>query len=155
MEDVLDIYARPYDPNIPVVCLDETRKELRGDTLEPLPLEPGKPKREDYHYSRSGTVTMFLAVEALAGRRWVWFADRHTRLELAEVLKELAEQHYPDADRIVLVTDNLKTHGFSALYEAYEPELARRLARRFEWHYTPEHGSWLSIAEIELSVLFR
>ncbi len=155
MEDVLDVYARPHDPKRPVVCLDEARKELHSDRREGLPATPGHVEKQDYQYTRLGTVTMFLAVEALAGKRWVWCEDRQTRLELAEVLRDVAEKHYPDAERIVLVTDNLKTHGIAALYEAFEPELARRLARRFEWHYTPEHGSWLNIAEIELSVLSR
>jgi DDE superfamily endonuclease len=138
MEDVLDVYARPHDPKRPVVCLDEARKELHSNRREGLSATPGQVEKQDYQYTRLGTVMMFLAVEALAGRRWVWCEDRQTRLELAEVLRDVAEKHYPEAERIVLVTDNLKTHGIAALYEAFEPELARSLARRFEWHYTPE-----------------
>lgn len=155
MEDVLDVYARPYDARRPVVCLDETRKEVHADHLEPIPAQQGSVKRVDYQYVRMGTVSMYLAVEPLAGRRWVRCTERQTRRELAEVLRELAEVHYPEAEKIVLVTDNLKPHHFSALYDVFEPERARTLAQRFEWHYTPEHGSWLNIAEIELSVLSR
>lgn len=155
MEDVLDVYARPFDPKYPVVCLDEARKELHGERHEGLAAIPGHVQKQDYQYTRLGTVTMFLAVEPLAGKRWIWCAERQTRLELAQVLQDIAQKHYPDATKIVLVTDNLKTHGIAALYEAFEPELAHQLARRFEWHYTPEHGSWLNIAEIELSVLSR
>lgn len=155
MEDVLDVYARPYDPDYPVVCLDEARKELHSDAVDPVPGQPGQVKREDYQYLRGGTVSLYLAVEPLAGKRWVRCTERQTRVELASILRELAEVHYPDVKRIVLVTDNLKPHHFSALYEAFEPELAHTLAQRFEWHYTPEHGSWLDIAEIELSVLAR
>ncbi|GAA4006844.1 IS630 family transposase [Deinococcus rubellus] len=155
MEDVLDAYARSYDPDYPVVCLDEARKELLSDVIDPVPGQSGQVKREDYQYIRGGTVSLYLAVEPLAGKRWIRCTERQTRVELAGILRELAEIHYPDVKRIVLVTDNLKPHHFSALYEAFEPELAHTLAQRFEWHYTPEHGSWLDIAEIELSVLAR
>ena len=134
MEDVLDVYARPYDPQRPVVCLDEARKELHSERREGLPATPGHVQKQDYQYHRLGTVSMFLAVEPLAGKRWVWCTERQTRLELAEVLRDLADLHYPQAERIVLVTDNVKTHGIAALYEAFEPVLAHRLARRFEWH---------------------
>ncbi len=155
MEDVLDVYAREPDPKRPVVCLDEARKELHGERLEGLAAIPGHVQKQDYQYTRLGTISLFLIVEPLAGKRWVWCAERQTRLELAEVLRDIALKHYPGANKIVLVTDNLKTYGIAALYEAFEPEFARQLARRFEWHYTPEHGSWLNIAEIELSVLSR
>lgn len=155
MEDVLDVYAQPYNPARPVVCIDEARKELHGEVQEPLAPEPGHPKREDYQYVRAGTVSLFMAVEPLGGKRLVRCTERQTRVELAHLLKELAEKHYAQAEKILLVTDNLKTHHFSALYDAFEPELARKLAQRFEWHYTPEHGSWLNMAEIELSVLAR
>jgi transposase len=155
MEDVLDVYARAYDPQHPVVCLDETRKELHGERREGLPALQGHVQKQDYQYNRLGTVSMFMAVEPLAGKRHVWFTDGQTRLEVAQVLRELADVHYPNVERIVLVTDNLKTHDIASLYEAFEPGEAHRLARRFEWHYTPEHGSWLNIAEIELSVLAR
>jgi hypothetical protein len=155
MEDVLDVYARAYDERYPVICLDEALKELRGTPNGALPLQPGKPIREDHVFERNGVAHIFLAVEPLRGQRFVWVKNQHTQLELAEVLQTLALEHYPRAEKIVLVTDNLSTHSISALYKAFEPEVARSIARRLEWHFTPEHASWLDIAEIELSALSR
>jgi hypothetical protein len=161
MEDVLDVYQRPHDPKRPVVCLDETSKELHSTPRGALPAEPArgdKPAtvaRQDYEYERHGTANLFLWVEPLAGRRHVAVTERRTALDLAEQLRSLADEHYPGAERLVLVTDNLNTHAPACLYEAFAPGEARRLAQRFEWHYTPEHGSWLNMAEIELSVLAR
>ena len=153
MEDVLDVYQRPYASQCPVVCLDETSKELHTTPRGSLPPEPGQPSREDYEYAREGVANLFLALEALRGWRRVWVRERRTRCDFAAVLRQLADEDYPDADRIVLVVDNLNTHGPAALYEAFPPTEAHRLAASFEWHYTPEHGSWLNIAECELSVL--
>ena len=153
MEDVLDVYERPYDPQRPVVCLDEASKELHDTPRGSLPLEPGKPVREDYEYERHGVANLFLAIEPLRGWRKVRVTDRRTKHDFAEQLRLLADEGFPEAEIIVLVVDNLNTHGPGALYEHFEPEEAHRLAARFEWHYTPEHGSWLNIAECELSVL--
>lgn len=153
MEDVLDVYQRPYDPKRPVVCLDEASKELQTTPRGRLPLEAGQPLREDYEYERQGVANLFLAIEPLRGHRKVRVTEHRTKRDFAEQLRLLADEDYPDADVIVLVVDNLNTHGAGALYEAFAPEEAHRLAARFEWHYTPEHGSWLNIAECELSVL--
>ena len=155
MEDVLEVYARPYDPKRPVICLDEKSKELHGQIREPLPAAPGKERREDSEYIRNGTANLFLWVEPLSGRRRVRVTERRTAIDFAHELRLLVEQDYPDAERIVLVTDNLNTHHPACLYEAFSPEEARRIAARIEWHYTPEHGSWLNMAELELSVLAR
>ncbi len=155
MEDVLDVYQRPYDPKRPVVCLDEASKELHTTPQGSLPMESGQPKREDYEYERQGVANLFLSIEPLRGWRKVRVTDRRTKRDFAEQLRQLADEDYPEAEVIVLVVDNLNTHGPSALYETFEPEEAHRLAQRFEWHYTPEHGSWLNIAECELSVLVR
>lgn len=153
MEDVLDVYQRPYDPRRPVVCLDEVSKELHSTPRGSLPLEPGKPRREDYEYERHGVVNLFLAIEPLRGWRRVRVTERRTKQDFAEQLRLLADEDFPDAEVIVLVVDNLNTHGPGALYERFEPEEAHRLAAKFEWHYTPEHASWLNVAECELSVL--
>jgi hypothetical protein len=155
MEDVLEVYHRPYDPGRPQVCLDETSKQLVGETVQPLPAEPGQPERFDYEYVRNGTANLFMISEPLAGWRHAMVTERRTAVDFAEVLRWLAEDVYPAADRIVLVMDNLNTHTLASLYAAFEPEQARRLAERFEVHYTPKHGSWLNVAEIELSVLSR
>lgn len=155
MEDVLDVYQRPYDARRPVVCLDETSKELRETPRGRLALEPGQPERQDYEYARNGVCNVFLAVEPLQGRRRVRVTDRRTAQDLAEQLRVLVEEDYSDADVIVLITDNLNTHTPACLYERFEPAQARRIATKLEWHYTPEHGSWLNIAECELSVLAR
>jgi DDE superfamily endonuclease len=153
MEDVLEVYARPYDQKRPVVCVDEASKELRSTRHGTLPVSVGQPVREDYVYDRHGTANLFVSVEPLAGQRRVRVTDRHTKVDFAQELRLILEEDYPEAEKVVLVTDNLNTHGVHALYEAFEPEQASRLARRLEWHYTPEHGSWLNIAEIELSAL--
>jgi hypothetical protein len=161
MEDVLEVYARPYDPKQPVVCLDEKSKELHGQIREPLPPEPGKERRQDSEYVRNGTANLFLWVEPLAGKRRVRVTERRTALDLANELRLLVEQDYPEAERIVLVTDNLNTHHPACLYEALSPGQARRIAERIEWGkerseaVTPEHGSWLNMAELELSVFAR
>jgi len=155
MEDVLDTYAKPLDPRRPVVCVDEGGKQLIGDVREPLPVRPGSPAKQDHEYERGGMANLFMAFEPLAGRRHVEVTERKTSVDFARFLRDLAETHYPKADRIVLVCDNLSTHTPAALYEAFEPQEARRLAERFEWHHTPRHGSWLNIAEMELSVVAR
>lgn len=153
MEDILDVYQRPYDPKRPVVCLDEASKQLHTTPRGSLPMRPAQPAREDYEYERHGVANLFLTVEPLAGRRNVRVTARRTNGDFAEQLRLVADEDYPDAETIVLVIDNLNTHGPGALYEHFAPEEAHRLAARFEWHYTPEHGSWLNIAECELSVL--
>lgn len=155
MEDVLDIYEKPHDPTRPVVCVDEGGKQLIGEVREPLPVRPGSAAREDSEYKRGGVANLFLAFEPLAGTRHVEVTARKTSVDFARFMKRLSDEHYPDAERIVLVCDNLSTHSPAAFYEAFEPQEARRLARRFEWHYTPRHGSWLNVAEMELSVLAR
>jgi hypothetical protein len=155
MEDVLDVYHRPYDPKRPVVALDEASKQLVGEIVTPLPPEPGQPERFDYEYVRNGTANLFMLSEPLAGWRRVMVTDRRTAVDFAEAVRWLAEDVYPAADRIVLVMDNLNTHKLASLYEAFPPEQARRIAERVEVHHTPKHGSWLNVAEIELSVLAR
>ena len=153
MEDVLEVYTRPYDPTHPVVCLDETSKQLVAETRTPLPAEPGQPQRVDYEYERQGTANLFMAVEPLAGQRYVTVTDRRTAVDFARIVKDLLEVRYPHADKVVLVLDNLNTHKPAALYQAFEPAVAWRLLERLEIHHTPKHGSWLNMAEIELSVL--
>ncbi len=155
MEDVLDVYEKPYDPARPVVCVDEGGKQLIGEVREPLPVRPGKPARHDSEYKRHGTANLFMAFEPLVGRRYVEVTTRKTSIDFAHFMKQLADERYPEAEKIVLVCDNLITHSPAAFYEAFEPAEARRLAQRFEWHYTPRHGSWLNVAEMELSVLAR
>jgi hypothetical protein len=155
MEVVLDVYQPPYDARRPLVCLDETSKELRDTPRGSLPMEPGQPERLDYEYARNGVCNLFMAVEPLRGRRKVRVTDRRTGLDSAEQLRILVEEDHPDAEVIVLVTDNLNTHTTACLYERFEPAQARYIASKLEWHYTPEHGSWLNIAECELSVLAR
>jgi len=153
MEDVLDVYVRPYDPRFPQVCMDETSKQLVGETRVPIPAAPGRPVRYDYEYERQGVSNLFLFVEPLRGWRQVTVTDRRTKTDWAHAIQQVVDVHYPEAERIVLVLDNLNTHGLGSLYEAFPPEEARRLSRKLELHYTPKHGSWLNIAEIELSVL--
>ena len=153
MEDVLDVYHRPHDPDRPVVCVDETSKQLIAETRVPIPAKPGQPKRYDYEYERNGTANLFMMFAPLEGWRHVKVTDRHTAVDYAQVLKELSDTHYPNASKIVLVQDNLNTHKPASLYEAFPAGEARRLVERFEWHYTPKHGSWLDMAESELSVL--
>ena len=155
MEDVLEVYTRPYDPRYPQVCMDEVSKQLLRDTRTFLPMEPGKSERQDYEYERGGVVNLFLFCEPLQGRRWVDVTERRTKKDWAHRIKELVDERYPKAERIVLVMDNLNTHSPASLYEAFDPAEARRLANRLEIHYTPKHGSWLNMAEIELSVLSR
>ena len=155
MEDVLDVYQRPYDPQRPQVCLDEASKQLLGEVREPSPMRPGEPERVDYEYGRHGTANLFVLAEPLRGWRHVTVTDQRRRVEFAQVIKELVDVHYPEAERIVLVMDNLNTHTPASLYEAFEPAEAKRLADKLEIHYTPKHGSWLNMAEIELSVLAR
>lgn len=155
MEDVLEVYHRPYDEDRPLVCLDEASKQLIGETVQPLPPEPGQPERFDYEYVRNGTANLFMISEPLLGWRAVQVTERRTAKDFAEVLRWLAEDVHPEAKKIVLVLDNLNTHKLASLYEAFPPEQARRLAERFEIHHTPKHGSWLNVAEIELSVLTR
>ena len=153
MEDVLEVYARPYDPKRPVVCVDEGAKELRSTPRGSLPMEPGEAQRQDYEYERHGKSNLFVSVEPLTGRRRIRVTERRTTIDFAEELRALVDIDYADAECLVLVTDNLNTHTAACLYEAFPPREARRIARKIEWHYTPEHGSWLNIAEIELSVL--
>lgn len=155
MEDVLEVYQRPYDPRFPQVNVDEASKQLVAEIVSPLPPRPGQPQRIDYEYERRGTANLFLLFEPLTGWRHVKVTDRRTKLDFAEVLRELSDVHYPQAERIVLVMDNLNTHKLSVLYEAFPPAEARRLVERFEVHYTPKHASWLNVAECELSVLSR
>jgi hypothetical protein len=155
MEDVLGVYTRPYDPRFPQVCLDETSKQLLRDTREPLPMEPGQVARVDYEYERAGVMNVFMVCEPLAGKRWVTVTEHRTKRDFAQQIKELVDVRYPEAERIVLVMDNLNTHSPGSLYEAFPPAEARRLTDKLEIHHTPKHGSWLNMAEIELSVLSR
>jgi len=153
MEDVLEVYQRPHDPEQPLVCVDETSKQLIAETRVPITAKPGRVVRYDYEYRRNGTANLFMMFAPLEGWRHVKVTDRHTALDYAQVLKELSDTHFPDATKIVLIQDNLNTHKPASLYEAFPPEEARRLVERFEWHYTPKHGSWLDMAESELAVL--
>lgn len=155
MEDVLEVYQRASDPQRPVVCVDEATKQLVADVTPPLPMEPGQPVRQDYEYERRGTANLFMVFEPLAGRRRVKVTDRRTQVDFAQVLRDIADVHYPEAEKIVLVMDNLNTHKLSVLYAVFPPAEARRLGERFELHYTPKHASWLNMAECELSVLGR
>ena len=153
MEDVLEVYSRPYDPARPQVCLDEAAKQILSEVREPLPMQPGQPERVDNEYQREGTCALFMLFEPLSGKRSVLVRDRRTAKDFAEVVRLLCDEMYPEAERIVLVLDNLNTHGAHSLYERYEAATARRLAEKIEWHFTPKHGSWLNMAEIELSAL--
>lgn len=155
MEDVLAVYHRPYDPQRPQVCLDETSKELHAEAREPLPPCPGVPARQDYEYVRHGTANVFLWFEPLSGRRQVTVTAQRTRQDFAHFVRDLVDVHYPEAEQIVLVLDNLNTHTLGSLYETFAPAEARRLSEKLEIHYTPKHGSWLNMAEIELSILTR
>jgi DDE superfamily endonuclease len=153
MEDVLEVYTRPDDPRRPQVCLDETSKQLVAETREPVPAAPGQPERGDYEYERKGTANLFMVFEPLAGHRWVKVTERRTAVDFAHVIQELVDEQYPQAEKIVLVMDNLNTHKPASLYEAFAPAEARRLIERLEIHHTPKHGSWLNMAETELSIL--
>jgi len=155
MEDVLSVYERPYEPARPLICLDEAAKQLLVEVRAPLPLAPGQPERVDYEYARQGTAALFMAFEPLAGQRHVFVRDQRTRSDFAAVIKTLVDECYPQAERLVLVMDQLNTHGVASLYAAFPPAEARRLAEKLEIHHTPKHGSWLNMAELELSVLAR
>jgi hypothetical protein len=153
MEDVLEIYHLPYDPKYPVVCMDESNKQMIGEVQDPIPCAPGQPARIDHEYVRNGVAEIFMEVEPLAGKRHVNITEHRTRKDWAMQIKQMLDQRYPKASRVRLIMDNLNTHNIASLYETFEPQEARRLAERLEIHYTPKHGSWLNMAEIELSVL--
>jgi hypothetical protein len=153
MEDVLDVYQREYDENCPVICMDEKPYQLLDESRNPIPMKPGEVKRYDSEYVRNGTCSIFMFTEPLKGWRNVSVSERRTKKDWAEQVAELLEVHYPDAPKVCLVMDNLNTHNISSLYEAFPPDRARALARRMEIHYTPKHGSWLNMAEIELSAM--
>ena len=155
MEDVLEVYAREYNPNFPVVCMDESSIQLIGEVQQPIPAAPGHPELVDDEYVRNGVASIILEVEPLGGKRQVDITEKRTRIDWAHFIKDMLEERYPDAEKVVLVMDNLNTHDLASLYTAFPPETARRLAERLEIHHTPKHGSWLNIAEIELSVLKR
>jgi len=155
MEDVLEVYTRPEDPQYPLVCMDETNKQLLSDVRDPLPAQAGQPQRVDYEYKREGVADLFMFFEPLLGKRFVKVTDQRTRKDWAQAMKELADYLYPLAKKIVVVMDNLNTHSPASFYETFEPQEAQRLIERFEFHYTPKHGSWLNMAEIELGVLIR
>jgi hypothetical protein len=155
MEDVLEVYKRPYDPQRPVVCLDETSRQLLGETRAPLPCAPGQPQRNDYEYERGGTANVFLAFEPLEGKRRAAVTERRTKVDWAQFVKALLDGPYAQAEKVVLVMDNLNTHTPASLYEAFAPAQARGLVEKLEIHYTPKHGSWLNMAEVEFSALAR
>lgn len=153
MEKVLDVYKRPYNPGFPVVCMDESPKQLIKETRLPIPMKPGSEKKQDYEYSRSGTCNIFMANEPLQGKRYVEITERKTKKDWAMFIKKIADELYPEASRITLVMDNLNTHSTGALYEVFSPPEAQRLCKRFNFIFTPKHASWLNMAEIELNVL--
>lgn len=155
MEDVLSVYTRPYDASHPQICMDEGGKTLQANTHDPLPMRPGQVERQDYEYEREGTCSVFVAVEPLSGKRIIQARARRTKADWAYFMRELIEVHYPQAEKLVLVMDNLNTHSPASFYEVFEPQEARRLSEKLEVHHTPVHGSWLNMAEIELSVLAR
>ena len=155
MEDVLAVYTRPHDPDRPLVCLDETSKQLTGETRIPIPMKAGRPARFDYEYVRNGVANIFMMFAPLEGWRRVEVTDRHAAVDYAQVLKDLADVHFARAKTIMLVQDNLSVHSKASLYQAFPAPEARRLVERFEWHYTPKHGSWLNLAESELGVLTK
>ncbi len=155
MEDVLEVYRRPYDSQRPVVCLDEQSKQLVKETRPTIPAKPGRNQRMDYEYERNGTANLFMRFEPLAGRRRVKVTDQRTKVDFAQAIRDMVDEDYPEAKVIVLVMDNLNTHKPAALYEAFEPAEARRLIEKLEIHYTPKHGSWLNMAETELSVMTK
>ena len=153
MEDILETYALPYDPAIPLICMDEQPCQLLDDIVKPIPMKPGQPRKEDYEYERKGTCSIFVFTEPLAGWRHIEATKRRTKLDWAAQIERLLLEFYPEADKIRLVMDNLNTHSIGSLYQAFPADKARSLAKRLEIHYTPKHGSWLNIAEIELSVV--
>jgi transposase len=155
MEDVLEVYKLPHNEKRPVVCLDETNRQLIDEIQTPRPVQPGQIAQYDYEYTRNGVANLFMMFEPLKGRREVMVAERRTGNDFARCLQDLAETQYPDAEKIILVMDNLNTHTPASLYAAFEPETALRLAQRFEIHYTPKHGSWLNMAELEIGVMSR
>ena len=155
MEDVLEVYTQPYDPKRPQVCMDETNKQLLSELRQPLPSQPGQAQRIDYEYQREGVADLFMFFEPLIGKRFIEVTDQRTRKDWAYAMKSLADEIYPQAEKIVIVMDNLNTHSPVSFYQTFEPEEALRLSNRFEFHYTPKHGSWLNMAEIELGVLTR
>jgi hypothetical protein len=155
MEDILAVYTRPRDPDRPLVCLDETSKQLIRETQTPVPMKRGQPACVDFEYERNGTANIFMLFAPLEGWRHVEVTDRRAAADHAAILKDLSDRHFPDASQIVLVQDNLSTHTAASLYAAFAPAEARRLAERFEWHYTPKHGSWLDMAESELGFCRR
>jgi len=155
MEDVLDVYTRPYNPRRPQICMDETHTQLLGDVRDPLPVAPGRSARHDPEYVRGGVANLFLICEPLRGWRHVSVTARRTGIDWAHCVREMVDVHYPDAEKIVLVMDQLNTHTVASLYEAFPPTEAKRIANRLEIRYTPKHGSWLNMAEIEFSVLVR
>jgi len=155
MEDILEIYKEPYDPLRPIVCFDETNRQLIGEEVAPIPMVPGQPQRYDYEYVRNGVANIFMMFEPLAGRRYTAVTDTRTKIDFAHCLRDLSDKYYPHAERIVIVMDNLNTHTLASLYEAFTPGEARRLAERFEIHHTPKHGSWLNMAEIEIGVMSK
>lgn len=155
MEDILEVYARPYNSKFPVVCMDESSVQLIGDVQEPIPAAPGHPVLIDDEYVRKGVASIFIEVEPLGGKRKVKITKQRTQVDWAHFIEEMLEERYPEVEKVVLVMDNLNTHTTASLYKAFPPEKARRLAERLEIHFTPKHGSWLNVAEIELSVLKR
>lgn len=155
MEEVLDIYKRPYDPERPVICMDETSKQLIQEVREPLPMKPGEVQKYDTEYDRNGTANIFMGFEPLQGLRFTKVTEQRTKLDWAQYIQELVDNHYPNVKKIVLIMDNLNTHHKASLYEKFEPAEAKRIADKLEIHYTPKHGSWLNMAEIELSHLSR
>jgi hypothetical protein len=155
MEDVLEVYTRSYDPRFPVVCMDESSMQLIGEVQQPIPAAPGHPVLMDDEYVRNGVANIFMEVEPLGGKRKVKITEHRTQIDWANFIREMLEERYRDAEKVVLIMDNLNTHTTASLYMAFPPEEARDLANRLEIHYTPKHGSWLNVAEIELSVLKR
>ena len=155
MEDVLDVYKRPYDPKYPMICLDETSKQLIEETRSPIPASPGQELCFDYEYKRNGVANLFMMFEPLAGKRYVKVTERRTKIDWAQCVRELVDERYPQAERIVMVMDNLNTHTPASLYEAFDAAESKRIADKLEIHYTPKHGSWLDMAEIELGILSR
>ena len=155
MEDVLDVYRRPYDKKRPLIAMDEVPKQLVAQLRLPVAARPGRPRRVDYEYKRNGTANIFMLFEPLAARRHVKITQRRTKVDWAYLIRDLVDVHYPEADRIVLVMDNLNTHKKASLYEAFEPKEAKRIADKLEIHYTPKHGSWLNVAQCEFSVMGR
>jgi len=155
MEDILDLYQQPFNDSFPVICMDEKPQQLLGETRDCIPMKPGEPQKQDGEYIRNGTCCIFMFTEPLAGWRHVTVNERRTRVDWAHQIRDLLEVHYADTPKIRLVMDNLNTHSIASLYEAFSPDIARRLAKRLEIHHTPKHGSWLNIAEIELSALTR